>query len=366
MIEKLKTVLLKIRKEREDELEEYKSYGVDPERYANRKAILTLELPFKTDYASIVKARASAYQKLDEERNRRLGIDCDLFGAQGERMVSLHENQSAVTEQKHIVVKRRIKEPSKNAYTFLEEWIRSAKGATVHARRTLYYVLKNWIANFYATHPRYDKVMISSPSLLSAEDLPYVLTMEAMETVINGLDVDSTTKEVYLSYARSLRDFIMKAYPISPILFARRSPLSICNAAKLFEYLEKRALNTTTIDRFHDILICRALFYAPLPTKEFFSMGPPDENSSCLRWDDNVFCIPSSFIRLWKELCCRERLFIRTFDDRQLHKKIKRLGQYAELSIESLTPSVLRASKTAFLGHLSLSTDVVEFLPKRI
>ena len=54
------------------------------------------------------------------------------------------------------------------------------------------------------------------------------------------------------------------------------------------------------------------------------------------------------------------------FDDRQLHKKIQRLGKYAELKIESLTPSILRSStKAIYFTDLLLSDDVIALLPKR-
>lgn len=233
--------------------------------------------------------------------------------------------------------------------------------------------LHNWAShgadafNFYAMHPKYNKVMIASPSSLSAEDLPYILTMEAMETVINGLDVDSSTKEVYISHARSLRSFVEKVYPVSPVFKGRRCLLSLSDAATLFEYLETRALKSTTIRAYHDVLLCRALFYAPLPEKQFFSLGAPDNTNSCLRAGKKVFFVPRSFVMLWKNFSCTDSLLCRTFDDRQLHKKIQRLEKYAGLTIESLTPSILRSSaKAAYLTYLSLSDDVLTFLPKRV
>lgn len=255
---------------------------------------------------------------------------------------------------------------SKNAYTFINEWIDSTDPATANGRRVVSGVLLRWITNFYSLHPIYDNILTCSPSKLSAEDLVHILTMEIMEKIIRELDVSSGTKEVYLSHARSLRDFVMRTYPISLTFKGRKSCLSLSDAAKLFEYLETRALKSTTVEKYQDILLCRGLFYAPLSEKEFFDLGPPDEGSACLRSGENNFCVPSSFIRLWREFSTPDRLFSRKFDHRQLHKKIQRLGQYSELQIESLTPSILRSSaQTIYFTHLLLNDDVLAFLPKR-
>jgi hypothetical protein len=149
-------------------------------------------------------------------------------------------------------------------------------------------------------------------------------------------------------------------------LFGRRGRLSLRDSAKLFEFLETRALKSTTVDKYHDVLLCRALFYAPLPEKKFFVLGPPDEQSFCLRSDADVFWVPPSFIRLWKGFALSDRLLSRTFDDRGLQKKIQRLGQYAGLSIQSLSPSILRISaKTAYATYLLADDRTKSQLPKR-
>ena len=100
--------------------------------------------------------------------------------------------------------------------------------------------------------------------------------------------------------------------------------------------------------------------------KKFFALGPPDEKDLCLRSGDDVFHIPSTFIRLWKGFSNNDSLFNRSFDDKQLHKKIQRLGKYSGLTIESLTPSILRSSaKGICFNHLMLDDTVIAHLPKR-
>src|ERR1700733_5057730 len=318
MIEKLKSILLEIRQQRENELKKYEKYcSGNQELYQKRKAILALELPFKTDTASVLNARASAYQARENIRNDLLRIESKQVEVIAEEQVSVHEQRKLkLTDKKCLVIKQK-KSTSKNAYAFINEWICSANSESVRqVRRVIAMILQKWITNFYAPHSTYNNILTSSPSTLSAEDLPHILTKRAMETVIKDLDVSASTKEVYLSHIGNLRDFIMRAYPISPSLLGRRSLLSLDDAANLFEFLETRALKSTTSDKYHDILLCRALFYAPLMEKDFFNMGPPDEGASCLRSGDIAFNVPGSFTKLWKGFCCPKSLFIRTFDDK--------------------------------------------------
>lgn len=304
----------------------------------------------------MLNARASAYQSLENSRNALLRIE-------SKQAIVIAEKQAC-----DLVVKQKKTPSKKNAHILINEWIRAAESdSTLQLRRVVSMVLQRWISNFYAPHSSCNNIWTLSPSTLLAEDLPHILTEKSMESVIDGLDVSFSTKEVYLSYARSLRDFVMKAYPITPVLHGRRGRLSLSDAAQLFEYLEIRALKSTKQEKYQDILICRALFYAPLPERDFFNMDPPDEKSSCLRSGDIVFCVPGSFTKLWKGFSCPKSLFIRTFDDKQLHKKIHRIGGYAKLTIELLTPSILRKSaKSICFTDLSITDDVIAFLPKRI
>lgn len=358
MIEKLKSTLLEIRKERDldHDLRRYK----DSERYATRKAVLTLELPFETDSVSVLNARASAYQKRNIPRSDLLNITSEEEILPEKVPVRMLKDGQELFSEEKINVKKSIKNGSETPHNFIEKWIDSGNStSTKNVRRTVYYILKKWIVKLNNRLPKDQK--------LSAEELPHILTLETMEKIINEEDVDHTTKKVYLSQARNLNHFMMKAYPISPVLKGRRGRLSLNDAAKLFEFLETRALKSTTIRAYHDILLCRALFYAPLPEKEFFSLGPPTVASSCLCSGKDVFCVPRSFIKLWKEFSYTDCLLGRIFDNRQLHKKIQRLGKYAELKIESLTPSIMRSSaKAIYFTDLLLSDDVIALLPKRI
>lgn len=71
---------------------------------------------------------------------------------------------------------------------------------------------------------------------LKLEDLPYVLSLEAMICEISKHAVD--VKEMYVAQAHSLWNHTAKLLPISPVLRRRRARLSLNDATKLFEYLE--------------------------------------------------------------------------------------------------------------------------------
>ena len=80
MIEKLKTTLLEIRKDREEELLKYRAIcGNDEELYQKRKSILALELPLKTDSTSLMHAYSQAYQELVKEKDLFLDITNTLI-----------------------------------------------------------------------------------------------------------------------------------------------------------------------------------------------------------------------------------------------------------------------------------------------
>lgn len=352
MISNLRNVLTEIRKAREAELEKYRIFcGDNKFLFEVRRSILLLELPYKTDTVSILYARAKAYESLEEERENLIRKSSGITVSEG-----LEEVQNDMGEGCHRVkreIQKKVNKSSTNAHSFILQWIKSDE-KKVHSRRVLYSLLKRGIIQF------------TQPSSVSAEDIPHILTMKAMTQVIENQDMDDSSKEVYLSHAKSLRKYVCKVLPISPVLIGRRAVLSLDDAAKLFEYLETRALRSSTSQKYHDLLLCRALFYAPLPTREFFNLRDPESTQLDLKSNGEAFHVPNTFIQLKQALDYAGPLFLQIFDDRGFHKKINRLGQYAGLAIESLTPSIMRQSaKAAYTHYLSIDENVMRFLPRR-
>lgn len=345
MIESLKSSLLDIRKQRDAELEKFSSQsGIDLARCEARRAILTLELPCKTDTLSIHHARALAYQKIEGDKSALLGID---------------PTQEIVVSEEGLHIRKKRRHNSKNLIKiddFLESWIVCDVIEEAHIKRMFVFgMVKNIFSkiNFYNED-------------LRLENLPYILTLETMSHEIKCSDIEEDVKNVYMAQAQSLWNHISYLLPISPVLRGRRARLSLNDAAKLFDYLEIRALKSSTIQKYNDLLLCRALFYVSLPEKKFFNLEPPAEEELRVKSQRDSFKIPGTFVRLWKAFSRPNSLFERSFDDRQLHKKIQRLGKYAGLTIESLTPSILRLTgEAAYSDYLSLTDDVIALLPIR-
>jgi hypothetical protein len=348
MLEKLKSVLLEIRKSREDDLCRYKLLcGDDPERVEKRKSILTLELPYQTDTASMLHARSIAYQEKDGARNALLGMSSAIW------YLTAEGDQALKPE----------KVPSKNAIKLINEWINSVGVGAARRRRTVWNKLKesDQIQCFFASPSNPDGKLENVP----AGELPHILSRRRVEQIIDHLDVDDSAKTIYRSHANSLLEFLSTALPVTEVLAGHRSRLSANDAAKLFDFLETRALKGTTIRAYQDILLVRAMFYAPVTEKELFDLGLPNEQSRTLQSGDAYYRIPCSFISLRKALPQSDRLLGRQFDPRQLHKKIRRLGDYAGLGM-SLTPSMLRRfAKSTLFAVLEIDGRTASSLPLR-
>ncbi len=76
MLNHLKRTLLEIRGERAEELASYKKVIEDfpdsERRYEKRRAILVLELPFKTDAASLNSAKVDLFGPRRDKRNQKV------------------------------------------------------------------------------------------------------------------------------------------------------------------------------------------------------------------------------------------------------------------------------------------------------
>jgi len=150
---------------------------------------------------------------------------------------------------------------------------------------------------------------------------------------------------------------------VTAVLTGRRSRLSVEGVAALFEYLEARALKTRTIRAFQDIILLRALFYAAGARKDFFDLCMPNDQSM-IGLNKDFYPVPQSFVALCQYLPSSGRLFERRFDDRQLNKKLRRLGEYAGLN-EIVTPSIFRLFAQSVWASLLIDGRTKGNLPRR-
>jgi hypothetical protein len=115
-------------------------------------------------------------------------------------------------------------------------------------------------------------------SLITPEECSKLWPLENLLDFIENTECQESTKTTYRSYVKSLYQFLTKDLYKTPSLFAKKNTLSLYDAEKLFEFLETRALKSTAIRAFEDILICRALLYLPLPAKKMFSLETKKKN----------------------------------------------------------------------------------------
>ena len=322
MIEKLRSTLEKIRQAREEELHKNAPHFLGEEEYRRQHALLTLELPFSTHIKDTMEVSGEIIRERIEK-------------CQGKRQQS--------------------------AYKTIQKWIKSGKPEEIEIRKSFCTFLKNCHVLSYH-HDLGNKAEV-----INTEELSKIMPVENMRQCIDLYPPDPNLQQVYLDYTENLSSFINKGLYLSfPI--PKKKPLSLTDAEKLFEYLECRALKSTTVRTFTDILLCRALFYAPLPAKKLFALGPPEKKAK--RWyvysDTASFQVPNSFVLLWKEMSLGKQLLPREFDEDQLSKKISRLGKYAGLST-ALNPSILRLSLEATLSELGPAIDdvIMQNLPPR-
>ncbi len=316
MLNKLKTALEQIRYAREQELLERKRIlggcGFREDEYQKAKAILTLELPFRTNIEDVLEARASLYlQKQD----------------------------------------RKEKKQEKTADTIITEWCNQEYESSTNSRTSFCELLQS------------RGILIRS---LTISEIARKLPLQLMIEIIEKEPLKDSTKEVYTLYAKDLYEFLQKDLYISTNWFTKKDIISLFDVEKLFEYLEKRALKGNTIRAFEDVFLSRALFYAPVTTKKLFSISSLDRNTLDINCEDHSFPVPRSFVDLWNNfLLPSHQLFPNEMNERVLHQKIRRLGEYAEVSL-ALTPSILRSSMESICyNYLFIEPEVIRLLPRR-
>lgn len=119
---------------------------------------------------------------------------------------------------------------------------------------------------------------------------------------------------------------------------------------RFLDFLEQKALDSSSERPYLALLVCRALIYAPLPAEKLFSLGAPDEEQFTLECEGEKFHVTVEFIKIWKSFN-EPHLFpssLRNCKDpeKRLNTIIKRLSNGAKLPIR-LTPTMLRRVRDA-------------------
>ena len=278
-----------------------------------RKMLLTLELPYKTDLLSVLETLGSIYKEKSEKRSRKLEKSADS------------------------ILKEWCNE-DKNKITFLN---------VLRARGTFHYDC-------------------DTPS----ENLGNIFCYEQMQNYLVCLSpkISDDTIRTYLSHAKNLSSFLNKDLHLSHNLFLQKESISLLEASRFFETLETRALKSSTIRAFEDLLLCRALTYIPVTGQQLFSLGIPDKDNLTIGCGTQMFNVPRTFIELCDCFSLSDRLLpkqLKGKEEKFLHQKIQRLGEYATLSVK-LTPSILRkAFGPICCKALQINSQALQLLPRR-
>src|SRR5690606_1890067 len=112
-----------------------------------------------------------------------------------------------------------------------------------------------------------------------------------------------------------------------------------------------------------DIVLLRAMLYAPISGSDFFSLSRPNEQSMiCV--GNYSFPVPQSFVVLYNYFPGSDCLLARSFDEKQLNKKLHRLGEYAGID-ETVTPSTFRLFAQSVWSALLINDRTKVYLPRR-
>ena len=324
MIGRLKSALIKIRENREKELLLVAPTWIGEEERRKQRSLLILEPPFSIKKQDITLARATIRKDKEEKSKMK---------------------------------------KSKTIYQIISAWKKSGGPDEVIARGSFCDLLQRChVLSYhrdlgYKTEPiRIDELVDSKSHLLPT-----------MIQCIDQSQLENSKKTTYLGYAQHLCNFIEKDMHISPpITFKKKEHLSISDSEKLFDYLESRALRSTTVRAYSDLLLCRALFYAPLPAKKLFVLSAPTRKPKgwFVKVNKALFRVPTSLTTLWKAFSLEDRLLPENFDEDYLSQKLRRLGKYADLST-TLNPSILRRSLESVMNELGIDPFVAEQTPPR-
>jgi hypothetical protein len=315
MIDRLKECLKEIREERVKILESFPSWKGEGERNKMRD-ILILELPHTMNDLNRVFARASLYNQHQAKRE--------------EKLKQLPQEVVA-------------------------QWQKQGTEAERGQKAIFCDFLHQWGVGYYHCND-------GTPKAYTVEEFTKRFPLEGALARIEIEGLSDEFKNCFKSLAEDLYNYINKDLYFSPLIRKRYPTVSCSALVQFFEYLENRALESSTPRAFEDLLLCRVIQYTPLPTKKLFSIGAP--KGQIYEFEGNTFMVPLSYIKLHGLVSESEMLISKAFSENQLSKKIKRLGKYAGIS-EEFNFSVLRNSIGSIQEELGIDPELSRVLARR-
>jgi hypothetical protein len=300
-------ILIEMKEQRQQELESYRSLCSEieanmsdyPEVWVNkRKALLTLELPFKTDLISV-------NQALKEKPP--MGLTLEDWAAH-----DLPLNIDAYLEAKY-----------KRA-----SFIR--------------FLRSRWPQVNVVNHSANEEEKLDVP----LEDFIHRIPCKALLQAIESANIEESSKKVYQSYARGLIAYAKKMGIKTNV----NKGIEAETLAIYFNYLEERCLRSYSIQPYKDLIELRLLFYVPIQSTHLNLLNLSHLNSSIqlIEHQNQRFQIPKTFIDLSKSVLRKGESFLKR-DPKQLNKFVLDTAKAAGLP-SKITPSLIKHS-LRFICH---------------
>lgn len=186
----------------------------------------------------------------------------------------------------------------------------------------------------------FDPIFLDKP--FNPEALNSRLAM--FDCYIRNLNIAETSKNSYYSCLNGIDKYIESFLGELWRFFEPGFLDSLKDLADFLEWLEKRALRSTTVRKYNDLLICRALIHAPIPVSQFIALPAPDAHQE-IQSNSRSFQVPGTFMKFWKAFGEKNYLLpasVRAWKnvEKRLDTLTSRRGKKAGLS-DRLAPGVL-------------------------
>lgn len=331
---KSRKILQYIRKQRDQEIEEYRllcsKIEADIPNYTEdaikkRQSILTLEFPYKTDTVSVNQSLVTLIE-MSESGNelkktvRKYGTKADT----SERLTNFYYNN---------------KYQDNSFKNFL------------HSESI-------WPKVQVIKHNLQGKITISPAENVPEEDLAYALPREKLFKNIHEANLKDSSKRIYRCYARK---HVKEADEVVGNTYIREGIDSYTLAA-YFNYLEERCLKSTSLQPYKDLIEVRLLFYVPIKTNLLNQITLSDINvlSQQLHYTDNQYRFPSTFIELARSVFSKREPLLEK-STKKLDKFVSQTAARLKLN-EKITPTLIRRSQ----GYIAQQEGyIIEKLPLR-
>ena len=349
-LEKLGKLLLAIREEREEKLENYKlklSKFHQPTHAECEEILQSSEpdklqiLSFSIDFTSI----------LSKERRALLALELPF------EIDTLSVNRGLMTKEKFSKVKH--KPVDRDELTWIHE---IPDNSICYERQSL--------INFLKREGIYPKASFNGGPPLEipfedfVHDLPYQIAIQGIKACST---ISEGTKEVYLSRAREMRAFVRKTLlPTDKLLSSHE--IDLYALAQYFDYLEQRCLNSykkrslESARAYRDLLAVRLLFYTSLPSEQLSKITLADIHSEdgsassfVIRIKNKSFPVPATFVELANSAIANGDVFV----DRDVKTLYKFITQTAVASkcLAKITPTALRRSLKSICSQQRFCTS---------